>query len=295
VTTVSIIIPARSTVQDVARAVTSAQEQTSPADEIVIVDDASDEPLTAEAVGLLPNRGFVMRFEKNRGPSAARNAGIAASSGDLIAFLDSDDTWRPEKLERQRSALERAPHLAAISCGWDTTTEMGAIGRRRVPIASSDPMDFVSGCWFCPGSTILMRRAAFEKVGPFDESLRRLEDVDWYIRFALHGGSVEVVQHVDAVISIGRKRYYAEVAAARNAILAKRYATIGSGWSERHRQLLNAYLDLELASAAWKEGRWTLTATHLARSLVAAPRTSLPLRDWWREEKTDGTAPSFLR
>ena len=94
-----------------------------------------------------------------------------------------------------------ADPMVAYSAGF--VLERKASGRSdpRIPVASADLKDFVSGCWFAHGSTALLRREAFARVGPADPALRRLEDFDWFIRFVSTGGRLEVWPHIAAVIA----------------------------------------------------------------------------------------------
>jgi hypothetical protein len=72
-------------------------------------------------------------------------------------------------------------------------------------LGSADINDFLSGCWFAHGSTALLRREAFARVGESDPALRRFEDYDWFVRFALAGGRLEVWPHVAAIVEVSHK------------------------------------------------------------------------------------------
>src|SRR6202011_5778050 len=75
----------------------------------------------------------------------------------------------------------------------------------RIPLPSAQLADFVSGCWFAHGSTALLRREAFARVGESDPALRRFEDYDWFVRFALAGGRLEVWPYVAAIVEVSKK------------------------------------------------------------------------------------------
>lgn len=124
-----------------------------------------------------------------------------------------------------------------------------------------------------------MPRRAFDLVGGFDPGLARLEDFDWYIRFALAGGRLDVVPDVLATISLGRRARIAPVREAARKILAKAQ----SEWGLNKRQLarLRAYLALELAAACRNEGRYLAFCGQLLRSFGSAPRWSAHLEPWW--------------
>jgi hypothetical protein len=147
-----------------------------------------------------------------------------------------------------------------------------------MPIPSSNLIDFASGCWFAPGSTVIVPRAAFSITGPFDPALRRLEDLDWFLRFALRGGRLEVTPVTGAVISIGRRGRGGPVEQASARLLERFSRKLERGMLRR----LSAYLDLEMANAARNESRYIAMGFHLTRSLLRCPRTHLPLRQWWQ-------------
>jgi hypothetical protein len=140
---------------------------------------------------------------------------------------------------------------------------------------------FASGCWFCPGSTLLVEKATFERVGLFDSSLRRLEDFDWFLRFSLAGGCVEAAPFIGSVINVGGRPRPERVEHA-SGLLRKRWCGDDNtllGWDVRRR--VKAYLDLECASSNHYAGNRLRAGLFLARSLLLAPRTGLPLVDWW--------------
>jgi glycosyltransferase involved in cell wall biosynthesis len=116
---VSVIIPTHNRKQMLARAVDSVLRQSHPHWELFIVDDGSNDGTEAWARTLSDPRICYLRHSTNQGACAARNTGIRAASGDFIAWLDSDDEWWPDKLERQlqRFAQTSDPALGVVTCG----------------------------------------------------------------------------------------------------------------------------------------------------------------------------------
>jgi glycosyltransferase involved in cell wall biosynthesis len=166
---VSVIVPVFNGARFLADALASILEQRVEDLEIVVVDDGSTDGSRELAEG---TAGVRVLSQKNRGPAGARNAGIAAARGDVLAFLDSDDLWPPGRLERDLAALAASP------------TAAGVIGRFRFLLPGPDG-SFVA----CEESLFghqlggaLLRHATFEDVGPFDEGLRFAEDLDWFLR-----------------------------------------------------------------------------------------------------------------
>lgn len=276
---VSVVIPSYNRPDGTRAAVRSALSQTAPPGEIVIVDDGSQPPLSIADFGQTTVPIRLVRHEQNRGAAAARQTGIEAARGDYVAFLDSDDLWLPLKLEQQLPLLSAVDGpLVAVACGWRSVREFSrAEPQIRMPIPSAEPIDFASGCWFAPGSTTIVPRRAFAMLGGFDNSLERLEDLDWFLRFALAGGRLEVAPIIGAVIAAGQRAKVAAVDEAARRLLNG----LGKRLDPACLRQLEAYLLLERAAARRNAGDLPGMSWLLLRSLLAAPRLSLHLRNWW--------------
>ena len=174
----TVVIPTYQRAELVRQAVQSVLAQTCQDFEIVVVDDGSPEPIRLR----LPDaRLRVLRHETNRGPAAARNTGIRAARGELVAFLDSDDLWLPEKLARQAALMEGAACGACVT-GFEYDTEEGySVEMPRKP--RSWLRELAMGCRLSPGTTLAVRRACYDTVGFYDEAMARHEDYDWLLRF----------------------------------------------------------------------------------------------------------------
>ncbi len=179
--TVSVIIPAYNRCQMLKQAVDSVLAQEITDFELIVTDDGSTDH-TQEMLRDYQNRILVIRQE-NRGVSAARNRGIVSSSGDLIAFLDSDDLWMPEKLSEQVAFFDSNPD--ALIC---QTEEIWI--RNGVRVNPKKRHKKLSGMIFEPSlllclvspSAVMIRRSLFDEVGLFDETLRACEDYDLWLR-----------------------------------------------------------------------------------------------------------------
>jgi hypothetical protein len=167
----------------------------------------------------------------------------------------------------------------AVACGWRDIDESGAVLATRMPRASETRTDFFAGCWFAPGSTLLVPKAAFDRCGLFREDLRRLEDYEWFLRFALVGGRLAVAGVAGASVLRSRNAASAPVEAAAAAIL-EAYRDNAS-LEPAERRAMRSWLDLTCAAAAWNEGNALRFLALFSRSWMRWPRMHLQLRHWW--------------
>lgn len=281
---VSVVMPVFNRPVLALQAIESVREQSFPDFELIVVDDGSFPALELPEAVLLDHRVRLIRLDKNRGPSAARNAGARASSGKWLAWLDSDDMWHRHKLEKQMLCLQKmgaAGLNTALACGFAYRNASGT-GRQHIPVPASDPDLFFSGCWFCPGSTIILSRALFERIGPYDETLPRLEDLDWFARMGLAGGKLEVVEENLVTIKQGDKANLDKVQQA-GKVLQLKYEKKRPAVSRQILLNLRAYIYLEYAASALKfERRYFLGLGYLAASWYYHPRRRLQLYDFWK-------------
>ena len=183
--TVSAVLPTRDRSRLLRRALESVLAQSRPADEIIVVDDGSQDD-TAE---WLPAEFPQVRYlqQDHAGVSAARNRGVAAATGAWISFLDSDDEWRPNKLARQLDAVTAQPEFSICHTNeiWMRDGRRvnqknrhrkagGHIFQRCLPLCAISP------------SAVMIRRELLESVGGFDEALPVCEDYDLWLRLCAH-------------------------------------------------------------------------------------------------------------
>jgi glycosyltransferase involved in cell wall biosynthesis len=166
----------------------SVLSQTRPPDEIVVVDDASPEGtnLTLQQVD---DRVRVVRHERNQGAGAARQTGVNATSSPLIAFLDSDDIWLPQKLERQLADLADRPELDAHHVGL---IRFRADGTETIFNAKPHVLDLATQLRKNQPlpSGYLVRRRSLEAVGGWRRDNLLMEDWDLNIRMVVAGRQV---------------------------------------------------------------------------------------------------------
>jgi glycosyltransferase involved in cell wall biosynthesis len=183
---ISVVIPAYRAARTIARALDSLLAQTHPANEILVIDDGSPDDL-ATVIRAYGDRVTLLR-KANGGAASARNLGIDNARGNFIAFLDADDYWAPNKLERQLEVFRRHPEVGLVSSRW--YTQEPSSPNREVALAGNYPHDEViapSGAeafriatciWT---STILVRRDVLGS-HRFTSGLEPAEDRDLWVR-----------------------------------------------------------------------------------------------------------------
>jgi glycosyltransferase involved in cell wall biosynthesis len=170
---VSVVVPVHNGERFLAAALESALAQDYPEQEIVVVDDGSTDGSAAIAAEY-PAR--VLR-QPNQGVASARNAGVAASGGALIAFLDQDDEWAEQKTSRQVSALATDPRLGFVLTRMQLVLEPGTPRPEWLDESSlAEPSDAAIP------SALMVRRETFDRVGAFDPAYRIACDADWLAR-----------------------------------------------------------------------------------------------------------------
>jgi glycosyltransferase involved in cell wall biosynthesis len=170
---ISVVIPVYNGEAFLDQAIESVLRQTWPRTEIVVVDDGSSDGSTAIAASY----PVTLVRQRNRGVAAARNVGAERAKGALLTFLDQDDMFLPEKLERQLEALLEKPEAGISVCKMTPFLDPGQplprwIGPTLIETDHHSPQT----------GTMLTWRSAFEHVGPFSETYRMGNDTDWLLR-----------------------------------------------------------------------------------------------------------------
>jgi glycosyltransferase involved in cell wall biosynthesis len=206
---ISVIIPAYNAERFLAAAIDSALQQTLPATEIIVVDDGSTDG-TACIVRRYP--GVRLLSIAHQGASVARNTGAQGSNGDLLAFLDADDIWLPNKLEQQAELLEHDADAGIAACRHRYLFDGPIPGWFRGPTDGSVAPAFL----LIPS---LIRRTTWEMVGPFDEKLSHGEDGDWLFRAMDSHVRIAVVDEPLMLYRIHGANASANAAGVREGIL----------------------------------------------------------------------------
>jgi len=199
---VSVIIPAHNRAPVIDRAIRSVLAQTFRDFELIVVDDASSDT-TAEVVSASSQqRTRLIRLASHVGAARARNAGIAESRGEWIAFLDSDDEWLPEKLDRQLTAIGRyGPTCDVVysACYRQRNSESPEV-RPKGELAEGNLLDnLLRNKKGATASVYMVRRTALVRAKGFDERFPSANDIDLWLRLASMSCQFAAVQEPLAI------------------------------------------------------------------------------------------------
>jgi len=219
---VSCIVPVYNGEQYLAEALDSILAQTHRPVEVIVVDDGSTDGTARVAAGY----GETVRYlrQENAGSAAARNRGLAEAHGELVGFLDADDLWHPDKLDRQVARFAAHPQLdycvTHVQNFWvaelSEEAERFRHHRRGQPIPG-----YFTGA-------LVARRAHFDALGGFDTRHGHADDTDWFLRAAERGAIVELLP---------------DVLVYRRLHPSNRSRELASGSREEYLRLIKASLD----------------------------------------------------
>lgn len=184
---VAVVIPTYNYGRFIAKALESVFAQTLPASEVIVVDDGSTDDTENEVKKFGKKVKYIR--QENMGVCRARNNGVANSSSELIGFLDADDIWESEKLEKQIAKFKEDRDIALVHCGMrEFDSKTGETITLRIEGLEGSVADELL-LWerpviVGPGGTIVVKRDAFEKAGGFDEDMIVGEDWDFCYRIA---------------------------------------------------------------------------------------------------------------
>jgi glycosyltransferase involved in cell wall biosynthesis len=220
---VSVIIPTRNRAPLLARALDSVFSQAGLGEQFdleVIVDDGSTDA-TAAVVGQYA-QARCLRLSTSRGAAAARNAGIAASRGAYICFLDDDDVWLPGRLRLQVPVLQRHPEAGAVYSQVFHTQTGTAYPQSSRAVSGRIFDTLLSGNLFAVHAA-LVRREALERTGYFEETLSAYEDWDLWLRLSAHFPFIFVPGLIAVYLFSLRGLWHTDVRAKENTgrVIAK--------------------------------------------------------------------------
>lgn len=199
--TISVIIPAYNAEQTIFSTIESVQQQTFQDLEIIVINDGSSDR-TFQLLETIKDPRLKVYSYPNGGLPTARNRGITHAKGQYISFIDADDLWTKDKLEKQLAALQANPQ-AGVAYSWfimmleaqDPSQETTFISSKKVNFTDNIYSQLLQDNFIGNGSNILVKREAIDFVGKFDPELESCEDWDYYLRLAAKFSFTLVEEH----------------------------------------------------------------------------------------------------
>ena len=187
---ISVVVPVYNGERFLAEALLSLRRQSLPAAEVIAIDDGSTDG-SAAVLAAFPEVRIVR--QPNAGCAVARNRGVALATHETIAFLDQDDVLNPERLERSAGVLAKDPTIGFVVCATEMflTPGLDAAPDWLDPRMLDVPQHGFATC------ALMVRRATFDVVGPFDPTKVPIDDSEWLVR-ALDVGTRHV--HLNDVL-----------------------------------------------------------------------------------------------
>lgn len=289
---VSVIISSYNYAHFLGTTIESVLAQTYPAHEIIIIDDGS----TDASAEVARSFGARVKFigQKNQGVCVARNHGARLATGDVLAFLDSDDIWRPRKLERQVAAFTADPEVGLVSCGIRYFNPQGETiveyTQGKSGWCARDILLYKEPVLNTTASAIAVSREVFERIGGFDErrELFAAEDREFSYRAAqiskivfipeilvdyrIHGGNGHLnIRQMERALLFAYQKIFSHADADTLQLRRESYGNL-------HRMLAGCYFRIN---------DYPLFVKHALRSLWLTPRSlkhfaAFPARVWKR-------------
>lgn len=267
---ISIVIPSYNAAHFLPKAIESIRRQTSRVDEVIVVDDGSSDD-TEQVIKSLGDDIIYIR-QNNSGVSTSRNKGIKKAGGDFIAFLDADDIWLPQKVERQLEVFARHPHAGLVACDRaeidnEDNVILASLFKKQglhdlfVELAGRPIPNVLSKLIrtnFIPTSSVIVRKSALEKVGDFDTTIRYGEDLELWARIAME---FDIVCLPDVLTHYRRHDENATNATEKLLLdmvrVMKNIRRLGA--DKLSNEGINA--DRVVAQSLWELGYWYFTST----------------------------------
>jgi glycosyltransferase involved in cell wall biosynthesis len=279
---VSVIIPAHNAARFVTETIESVLHQTYRDLEVIVVDDGSTDE-TVQVLRAFKDR-IVLRSQPNGGVARARNAGARIATGEWLAFLDADDLWLPEKLERQLELADAGTawiysdrfNFGSLGDGPEIQSEITTMHEGDVFTALLAEGNFISS------STVIVRKEIFDRVGGYCENLRGTEDWDLWIRVS-ERNSIRFCPRPllrYRIHSAGISHNYDHMWRERRMVVARALALPRGktfGWSMRRRIWSETWITNGVEAV--RSGRVVAAFREFGRAVVAWPIGATPYRE----------------
>lgn len=257
---VSVIIPTYNRAHIVTEAIESVLAQTYQSYEIIVVDDGSTDN-TAEVLKKYGNK-IKYYYQDNKGVSAARNRGIREANGDFIAFLDSDDLWKSDKIEKQVIVFQENQDLGLVySYAEFLTVSTGKI-QIKPRVICSNLRDLVEKDAILPTPTVMIRKKCLADIGLFAETIPGIEDFDLWFRIA----EKYTFSFIPAVLA--KARYFGPNLSSESDKMSHGYLIIYNKIISKYQRIFDVrYMKERLAVQHYSLGRSFIKSNNYKQSL----------------------------
>lgn len=273
---VSAVIPTYNRPSYLRKAVESVRDQTYDSIELVVVDDHSEEPAREELAEMELNR-FVdvtcIRHEENRGVNGARNTGIDVAAGEFVAFLDDDDRWVPEKIERQVARFrDTGDDVGVVYTGVrnikaDRTHEM-------IPPAVEGDITKALLCRNVVGSmSVVMVRTELAESVRLDDRFPSWADLEWYVNLSRHADFERIPEPLVVYESRSHNRLSADVEKKGVAyeLFVDEFAPLAKEYGALFARKMHGWAAFRFGSSAYYRGHYAQARRYLALAVVLYP------------------------
>lgn len=275
---VSVVIPTYNRENRLIKAVQSVENQLYENIELIVVDDYSKHPAenTIEDMNISAiNNIDCIRFDKNRGANAARNRGIEESNGEYIAFLDDDDEWKQDKIQRQVGEFRNGDDNLGVVFTGVIQMKNGVAESSTHPNVSGDvTKDLLTGGPMSPFSAIMVKHDIINKAGKPDVNLPSLQDREWAIRLSLYCAFKSIPEPL-TVHRLGfddQKAYnYKEKRDITYPFLINKHRSLARSYGLVTELQMVSWLNYDLATSAMASGYYTNARNHFAKSILYNP------------------------
>jgi glycosyltransferase involved in cell wall biosynthesis len=272
---ISVIVPAYNRADLLPRTICSAVEQTVRPYEIIIVDDESPDNTPSVCQSLIEEYNdqvniIYIRHEKNKGEGGARNTGILAAKGNYIAFLDSDDEWLPDRLEKQINYINQTG-VAGVFCesflvennDYQSATHIRIMNDRIV----SEHL-LTQGCGYGVGTNLLIARDAMGD-DIFDESMRLFIDLDWLYRIS-ERENIDIL-HTPLTYYHKAPMRSGDYIKKHVDIFLQKYEPLLKSWSFFNRLKVYACMNWYVAHAYLANGNYLAASRYFFKGIFQSP------------------------
>ena len=246
---VSVIIPAYDSAAYIAETLDSVFAQTFTDFEVIVINDGSPDTDQLEKVLEPYLQRIIYLKQENRGPGAARNAGIRCSRGEFLAFLDSDDVWNPDYLASQMNCFRKDAKLDLIYSDFLYRGDSEYSGKSYMqlfpPKGRVTFENLMKREYLIFPSTAVVRKSAAVEAGLFDEDFYRSEDFDLFVRIAHRGGKIAYHRKVLARRLVHPASVSVRMLEVEEKVLRKLEKTLDL--TPKQRRLLQARIRMPLA------------------------------------------------